>query len=350
MYITIDHSQISDKIINDELFLYFPHDLKFETRLDNVKLMEWMNYWGFRAGYKKDSTDVVIPNSFDLKNVFYKRLKFDDIIGLNVDLNKKMSSVDLVKIFYYKFLYLSEVVDKKNLLLLSYREDDKGYFKKTLEYKYFLNIFDLKIDKIIYEKDLDCKFGSDDFFKKLNNHRFLNLHSSKEIKNKIYSDSFTTENISIYNFNFNLENKILVDIIVQVSEYFEKKHLGFNCLISYVFDNPRLKDFEISKNMLKKTSGYLFYETQEKVKNLGVLQEVSPEDFKSNLLQYYYSKSVWFFNPKFLQKALVAHCKKINKIVDNPNFKPQEDEHIKIYVSGMLEDLELGMKKLGMFV
>ncbi len=350
MHITIDHNQISDKIINDELFLYFPHDLKFETRLDNVKLMEWMNYWGFRAGYKKDSTDVVIPNNFDLKNVFYKRLEFDDVIGLNIDLNKKMSSVDLAKIFYYKFLYFSGIIDKKNLLLLGYKENDRGYFNKTLEYKYFLNIFDLKIDKTFYEKDLDCKFGSDEFFEKLNNYRFLNLYSSKERKNKIYSESFTVENISIYNFNFSLEDKVLVDIIAQISEYFEKKDVGFNCLMSYVFDNPKLKDVEISKNMLKKTPGYLFYETQEKVKELGILQENGQEDFKSNLLQYYYSKSMWFFNPKFLQKALVVHCKKINKIVDNPNFKPQEDEHIKIYVSGMLEDLDLGMKKLGMFV
>lgn len=350
MHIAIDHNQISDKIINDELFLYFPHDLKFETRLDNVKLMEWMNYWGFRAKYKKDSTDVVIPNNFDLKNVFYKRLEFDEIFGLNIDLNKKMSSIDLVKIFYYKFLYFSGVISKKNLLLLGYKEDDRGYFNKTLEYKYFLNVFDLKIDKTFYEKDLDYKFGSDEFLRKLKNYRFLNIHPSKKTKDKINSDSFTVENLSVYNFNFTLENRNLVDTIAQISEYFQTKDVGFNCLMSYIFDNPRLKDVEISKNLLKKTPGYLFFETQEKVKELGVLHEKNKEEFSSNLLQYYYSKSMWFFNPKFLQKALVVHCNKINKIIDNPNFNPQEDENVKIYTSGMLEDLELGMKKLGMFV
>jgi hypothetical protein len=100
-----------------------------------------------------------------------------------------MSSVDLAKIFYYKFLYFSGIIDKKNLLLLGYKENDRGYFNKTLEYKYFLNIFDLKIDKTFYEKDLDCKFGSDEFFEKLNNYRFLNLYSSKERKNKIFWES-----------------------------------------------------------------------------------------------------------------------------------------------------------------
>lgn len=350
MHITISHNQVSDKIINDELFLYFSHDLKFETRLDNVKLMEWMNYWGFRAGYKKDSTDIVIPNNFDLKNVFYKRLVFDEIIGLNIDLNKKISSIDLVKIFYYKFLFSSGVVGKKNLLLLGYKENDRGYFNKALEYKYFLNVFDLKIDKTFYEKDLEYKFGTDEFFKNLKNYRFLNLYYSKQRKDKIHSNSFTVENLSIHDFNFKLEDKSLVDIIVYISECFEKKDVGFNCLMSYVFDNPRLKNIEITKKLLKKTSGYLFYETQEKVKELGVLHEKNKEEFSSNLLQYYYSKSMWFFKPKFLQKALVVHCNKINKIIDNPKFNPQQDEHIKIYVSGMLEDLELGMKKLGMFV
>jgi hypothetical protein len=351
MNITIDHNQISDKIIKNELFLYFPHDLKLHTRLENVKLMEWMNYWGFRAGYKEESTDVVIPTNFDLKNCFYKRLEFDNLIGLNIDLDKNLNSQDLVKIFYYKFLYNSGIVDKTNLLLLGYKEDDRGYFNKTLEYKYFLNVFNLKIDKVFYEKDLGCKFGSDEFLEKLSRYRFLNLYSSKERKkNKFYSDSFTVENISIHNFNFYLENKSLVDIITEISEYFEKKEIAFNCLMSFVFDNPKVKDVKISKSFLESTPGYIFYKTQEKVKDLGVLHERDGDNFKSNLLQYYYNKSMWFFNPKFLQKALVIHCNKINKIIDNPNFKPHEDDHIKIYISGMLEDLELGMKKLGMFV
>ena len=351
MNITIDHNQISDKIIKNELFLYFPHDLKLHTRLENMKLIEWMNYWGFRASYKKASTDVLVPRNFDLKDCFYKRLEFDNLIGLNIDLDKNLDSQDLVKIFYYKFLYNSGIVDKTNLLLLGYKEDDGGYFNKTLEYKYFLNVFDLNIDNIFYEKDLECKFGSDEFFKKIKNYRFLNLYSSKERKkNKLYSNSFAVENISIHNFNFYLEGKSLVDIVAEISEYFEKKDIAFNCLISFVFSNPRVKSVEISKSFLEKTPAYFFFKTQEKIKDLGVLHDRGQNVFKSNLLQFYYSKSMWFFNPNFLQKALVAHCNKINKIVDNPNFKPVEDEHIKIYLSGMLEDLELGMKKLGMFV
>ncbi len=351
MHITIDHNQISDKIIKNELFLYFPHDLKLHTRLDNVKLMEWMKYWGFRAGYKENRTDIVIPNNFDLKDCFYKRLGFDNLIGLNIDLDKNLDSQDLVKIFYYKFLYNSRVVDKTNLLILGYKEGERGYFNKTLEYKYFLNVFNLKVDSVFYEKDLECKFGSDEFFEKLKNYRFLNLYSNKERKkNKLYSESFTVENLSIHNFNFYLEDKNLIDVIAEISEYFEKKDIAFNCLMSFVFSNPRMKSVEISKSFLESTPAYLFFNTQEKIKDLGILHNREQEVFQSNLLQFYYNKSIWFFNPSFLQKALIVHCNKINKIIDNPNFKPFEDEHIKVYLSGMLEDLEFGMKKLGFFV
>jgi len=347
MHITIDHEQISDKIIKNELFLYIPKNI-LEYSFDDVKLMEWINYWGFRVNYKKNKTEVIIPQNFDLSNCFYKRLEFQTVIGLNIDLDKNISSQDLVKIFYYRFLKSSDIVDNKSLLLLGYKENDKGYFNKTLQYKYFLNMFNLKIDRVIYEKDLDCKYNSEKFLNNFDSNRFLNLVSPRD--KKIKSEIFTIENISMYRYKFLIGDKILTDIIEEISEYFDNKEISFNCLMSFVFQNPRLKTVEISKDLLKNTLGYKFYETQKKVKDLGMLHDKKSDRFNSNLLQYYYSKSVWFFNPKFLQNALSTHCDKINKLLDMSNFKPSEDEHIKIYAIGMLEDLELGMKKLGMFV
>jgi hypothetical protein len=46
----------------------------------------------------------------------------------------------------------------------------------------------------------------------------------------------------------------------------------------------------------------------------------------------------------------MVHCQKINEILENSDYDLSQDDNVTTFLSGMMEDLVLGMKSLGMFL
>jgi hypothetical protein len=90
---------------------------------------------------------------------------------------------------------------------------------------------------------------------------------------------------------------------------------------------------------------YLSY-TMAHIKSCGVSTQ-NNNKFYSKELEFYELKSKCNLSPNLLFNSLVNHCKFINKLYETHYIK-NNIENIKMF-SDLISDLELGMKKLGMF-
>ena len=103
------------------------------------------------------------------------------------------------------------------------------------------------------------------------------------------------------------------------------------------------------KSNLIDSGGLFITETYTKLVEIDIFKE-KKDVFNSNVLDYHKSKASWYFNPNILYKSLITHCQNINKILENKNHDLHNDDNVRTFLSGMMEDLSLGMKSLGMFL
>jgi hypothetical protein len=375
MGIKIDHSEIKDATIGESLVLYFPYVLDLSKNVNNLNAIQWMKYWGFRADNRKDKTIVIYPHSFDLKSCFYERESFDYIQSLNKDIKKPVDENDLLNLIISKSL-ISMGAAKSNVSIIEgVSESDKSIKSKMMGYKYFYKSFSYKIDKFLYEKD----FNIDKNIKeKLKNNKKENFYNDFHIINSLNSriiflkndfdeksfsyvreenkDKKVVECLNVGRVKFlgvdsKKENSTYNEVINQVKGMFSNLDLCYNVISGIVLSSPRGHNRKIdlsNKDALKKTPGYVFSEVYLKLKNEGIYFE-NRDDFNSNILQYNLIKSKWYLDPSFLLNALFAHCNNMNEIIYNKKFNLSKDENVRVFLGGMLEDLCLGMNKLGMF-
>ena len=304
-----------------------------------------------------------------------KRESFDYIQSLNKDIKKPVDENDLLNLIISKSL-ISMGAAKSNVSIIEgVSESDKSIKSKMMGYKYFYKSFSYKIDKFLYEKD----FNIDKNIKeKLKNNKKENFYNDFHIINSLNSriiflkndfdeksfsyvreenkDKKVVECLNVGRVKFlgvdsKKENSTYNEVINQVKGMFSNLDLCYNVISGIVLSSPRGHNRKIdlsNKDALKKTPGYVFSEVYLKLKNEGIYFE-NRDDFNSNILQYNLIKSKWYLDPSFLLNALFAHCNNMNEIIYNKKFNLSKDENVRVFLGGMLEDLCLGMNKLGMF-
>ena len=375
MSIVLDHSEIKDKIIDGNLILYFPHTIELNKDIESVTIIEWLNYWGFRVDKRKDKTIVIYPHSFDLKNCFHNRTHFDYIQSSNKDIGKVANDNDLLNLIFSKSFISMNIAMKSTSIIEGISENDNSIKSKMMGYNFFNKNFSHRIDKFLYEKDfkLDKKlkeklkdskkeiFYNDFHVIKNLNSRILFLRNNFDEKSSLYIKKEHAKNKSIEYVNIGAVNFVDIKSKKEIVSYsaisnhmkgmFSSSHLFYNIISGIVFSTPResVRKIDLSdKDSLKKTPGYIFSKTSAKLKGEGISFE-NKDDFNSNILQYNLIKSRWYFDPHYLLNSLVMHCDNINKIINNKEFDLSKDENVRVFIGGMLDDLVLGMKKLGMF-
>lgn len=375
MGIKIDHSEIKDATIDESLVLYFPYVLGLSKNKNGLNAIQWMKYWGFRADNRKDKTIVIYPHSFDLKNCFYERESFDYIQSLNKNIKKPVDENDLLNLILSKSL-MSMGVAKNNISIIGgISESDKSIKSKMMGYKYFYKNFSYKIDKFLYEKDFNIDKNIKEKLKNNKKENFYNdfhiinnLNSriiflkndfdeksfsyvKKENKDKKAVECLSVGNVKFLGIDSKKENLTYNEVINKIKGMFSNLDLCYNIISGMVLSSPRGHNRKIdlsNKDSLKKTPGYVFSETYLKLKNEGIYFE-NRDEFSSNILQYNLIKSKWYRDPSFFLNALFAHCNSMNEIIYNKKFSLSKDENVRVFLGGMLEDLCLGMNKLGMF-
>jgi hypothetical protein len=394
MGIKINPGQIKDKYENGNFILYFPHDLELSSQPINVKLVEWINYWGFRINKKQDSTEVVIPNSFNLTQCFHFRSKYGYLEGLNKDINDSLNEKDFLNLILCKTFKSMGFVDKSYSIISGFSENEKSTKVKLSPFISTCKLYNYKVDEILYKKDLDLteedkkKFikqeDSVKYFEikktklpieingeknelfydicalrkiKSRNIFFSNKGEKKEIDflNKIHSGELININIGSLKFTGNKFKKeevnYMYDILKQLRINFDNQNLSYNIVsgmvVSQKIDSERFIDLDDIEK-IKETPGYYISETFSKLKEYGIVKD-NVEDFHSNYLQFKLASSFWFINPNIFLEALINHCDKINDILNNKNFNVYKDNNVRVFLESMFEDLDLGMKKLGLF-
>jgi hypothetical protein len=360
MSITLYTTQVKDKIEDGKLILYFPKsvDLK-KDKIKHYKLIEWLNYWGIRVEYKKDKTLIIYPKAFSLKDVFYKREGFDILQSFNKIGGKSLTDNDFLSLCFSKYYICSGIVDRHVSICHNLEQYDKSTGSKMMYFnyvskKYFNNPteilygYDLKSNKNIFKALFQNFLKEKDKKPLILKHKKEYIGTSKDNilpKGEVLNvGSLTCEGLKDNSF------KSIEKFIVST---FGDYKVAYNAFSSLVFSfGPKVKDLKLdftNKDSLLNSSGLYLTKTVIKLKELGFLYG-QKEDFSSEILQFYYTKSIWHRHPKFLLDALVEHCKSIDKIYNRTEYDLIEDENVRVFLSGMLEDLELGMRILCMFV
>lgn len=139
------------------------------------------------------------------------------------------------------------------------------------------------------------------------------------------------------------------EILEMLNEMFGDDHLSYNVLAGHILkaaprttkkiDAKTLADVNVSFGL------YISY-TNARLCSAGI-EPVCAEEFRSWRLSYAYARSLWQREPNWLFMALFSHCKHINSLYGTHRISGNPENHAMF--SGLMLDLQLGLKKLGLF-
>lgn len=361
--VKILHNYVFDEIKDGKLNLYFPHNLDTKTSPEIVKNFFWLQNSGFRHNVvNKKRTDIIYPSGFDIASCFERREVFDYVSSLNKISGVKMSANDFFIFMFSKFLKSSKLCTKSFSLIHGFSEKD--YIKPKSKLKYFRTmsrLFENESDELVFTKDLKPTIEIEDHIKgKLLrgdlDKKILLLHTIKKNKHKEEKLDPQFRRVYLPRLKFKGKKDVLFEDIINIlNDFFQYKNykIYYNIMVGMLFSNDlQKKEFEIdlyNKESLLKSGGFFITETYSKLIDIDIL--VSTKDyFNSNALAYHKSKSLWYYNPSILYKSLVNHCEVIDKILNNSDYDLHNDDNVRVFLLGMMEDLQLGMKSLGMFL
>lgn len=142
----------------------------------------------------------------------------------------------------------------------------------------------------------------------------------------------------------------LKDLFDQLLEIFNNDDkLVYNILAGQILKSSPSSDKSIDTKIIsnpKLSLGLYLSYTMAHIKSCGV-ETKEIEKYSSKELQFAEIKSKTNLLPNILFESLVKHCKKINTLYEKHYIK-NNPENIEMF-SILISDLELGMKKLGMF-
>lgn len=376
--------------------------MKKSNAINYMKIIEWMNYWGFKAKKSGEYTNILVPKSFDLSNCFYSREPYKYMDGFSPNLNKHLhlghfSNLILAKTFKSMgfaeeiVAILGDTLEENGVLQVDAIRSYNSYCKMfgyNVEHLHFASA--VKLDKKTEKKLL--KEGEGDY----KGTYFFDVDGEKKVAIKtdgkttyLYQDvalSYMLKDKTLYltgneqKSHFDLVEKLspkkikhiglglvvvkgskmssrdgnviyMKDVISELNSEFKNSNLTYNIIAGQILKSDPAKNKSINMdviNNVKSSPGLYLSYTAARLKSAGVMFEKTTK-FHSNSLQYKFLKSLWNYTPNIFLESLIEHCKEINKLYENPDYNIQKDDNVRVFFSSLLEDLELGMKKLGLF-
>lgn len=360
------HNYVFDEIEGGKLKLYFPHNLDTKKNPDIVRNLMWLKDAGLKYNViNNERCDILYPSSFDISKYFEKRKPFTYVSGFNKTKGKKMSKDDFMAFVFSKFLKSSGICEKSYSYIFNY--SDNSYSKSRLKYFHTMSgAFKNKSDNLIFTEDLKSNVEPIDYVKgrllgadpdknvlqiftqeyvKKNKEKILKERTDSQIK-KVYLPGLKVKG---------LNGDYFEDIINRLNDIFgvENFKVYYNIIVGEIFSND-FTSSEIEIDIPKKGNhfdcgGFLITETYLKLLEMDIFKD-EKDTFNSNVLSYHKDKSSWYYNPNILYKSLINHCENINKILENSEYDLHQEDNVRTFLSGMMEDLSLGMKSLGMFL
>ncbi len=360
-------------------------------------LYKWCKYHNLQFVDSGKFTNIIIPNNIDIDDLFIHETVYDYVDGFSPNLNKHLHIGHLSNLILAK-AYQSLGIGEKFISILG--DTLEGAVSKEdafNAYKNLLEKYDYDVSEIYYASEM--KYTGDilkDGEGKYEGTKIFNFDDDGTKIVGIKSDSSTSyfyQDVALasmlngnglyltgneQNNHFHYLKKLypntnhtglgLVtsegkvwssrngdvifaqDIFDKTEELFNNdSKLAYNILAGQILKSVPKSNKEIKMEQLNnpKTSFglYLSY-TSARMHSTGIKYD-NVSCFNSNQLEFIYKKSKVNLNPSLLFTALVGVCKEINNLYGKYSIK--EDPTNEKYFISLLQDLDLGMEKLGMY-
>lgn len=373
----------------------------------SAEIVEWAQTWGFRLesgmGMQGNNplpfTNILIPKSYDLRPCFHEREPFVYVDGFSPNLNKHLHIGHLSNLIIAKALQCHGVGQNWVALLGDTVEEKHDVSLEDGLQSYHIHCanFGYRVDQEHMASSMQLpdemlEEGEEEYagtkILTINGRKKVGVKSGEfgNVTSYFYQDVafakmlgkptlYITGNEQADHFAFLKEayphiehfplghvtlggkkqssrdgNAImLTDVISMLMEKFKDIHVAYNSIAGLILRSVPSSAKSIDMNTVdnvKLSPGFYFSYSAARLKSAGVPFE-SINVFNSNKLQFAYMKSKFNLNPKILVDGLLDLCKDINNLYETHRIK--DDENIKVMFSALLEDLEFGMKLLGMF-
>ncbi|MEK6828773.1 MAG: hypothetical protein AABY15_01515 [Nanoarchaeota archaeon] len=360
------------------------------------KIIDWANSWGFKIEKGKgEYTNILVPKNFDISECFEKFSQYKYVDGFSPNLNKHLHLGHMSNFVIAKAFQSMEVGDKFISILGDTLDGDVSKSEALNMYQTYCETFGLNVSEVFYASDMlyvgdELEDGEDQY----EGTKVFNTGEEKIVGIKSDgSTSYFYQDIALASaldastlyltgheqdghFSnlkkfFPSTNHIglgLVKLKKKMSsrdgnviyfsdllkdclkEFNNDWNLAYNVLAGFILKIEPTKDKKIDMDFLgnrKNSPGLYLSYTLARLKSAGV-QTTNISKFNNNELQFKYMKALYNLQPNILFNALIEHCKMINSLYETHQINGNPENEVMF--SNFKEDLELGMKKLGLFL
>jgi len=361
------------------------------------KIVDWASSWGFKIVEGIPYTNILVPKSFDISECFEKFSQYKYVDGFSPNLNKYLHVGHMSNFILAKAFQSMNVGEKFISILGDTLDGDVEKEDAFDNYKIYCELFDFDVAEIFYASDMKYKGnllkdgegdyegtkvfdtgeekivgiksdGSTSYFyqdmsladeldaptlyltgheqdghfgmlKKFHPHTnhiglgLVKVNSGKKMGtrhgNVFYFSTLLEDTAEKFNNDYELAYNVLAGFILKIDPTKDKK------IDTEVLDNP------------KNSPGLYLSYTLARLTSAGV-PAMKTDVFNNNELQFKYMKSLYNLQPNILFNGLVDHCKMINTMYSTHRIEGNFENEVMF--SNFKEDLELGMKKLGLFL
>ena len=368
------------------------------------EILEWAKYWGFIIEEGDNYTNILVPKNYDISNCFEDFVPYKYVDGFSPNLNKHLHVGHMSNFILAKTFKKMGVGEKFISILGDTLKGDVDHLDATNMFETYCDTFDLYVSKVFlaskmkYNGDL-LKDGEGDyegtkvfdsgeekivgiksdgsttyFYQDMSLAEELN-ESTLYMTGKEQDGHFGTlkkffphtNHVGLGLVKLLVETKMgpkevkmssrdgnvifFADLIEECLEKFNNDwELVYNILAGFIIKIEPKKDKSINMKMLnnpKNSPGLYVSYTLARLTSAGV-RAMKIDKFNNNELQFKYMKALDNLNPSILFNGLVEHCKMINGLYGTHQIQGNTENEIMF--SNFKEDLEFGMKKLGLFL
>lgn len=362
------------------------------------EIVAWANHWGFKVEKVPvlNYTNILVPMHYDITECFEKFSQYKYVDGFSPNLNKHLHIGHMSNFIIAKTFQAMGIGQEFISILGDTLDGDVDKTDAFNMYKTYCEIFGLEVSEILYASKMiymggNLESGEGDY----DGTMIFNVDGEKIVGIKsdgstsyFYQDAALAEMLdapTLYLTGHEQDNhfKTLHKLYPNVSHiglglvkltgakmasrhgnviYFEDVlkdclelfdndwELSYNVLAGYILKVDPKKDKKLDMDTLKNAKNspglYLSY-TLARLTSAGV-RAMKTDKFNDTTLQFKYMKALYNLQPNILFNGLVDHCKKINTLYETHKIKDNPENEVMF--SNFKEDLELGMKTLGLFL
>jgi arginyl-tRNA synthetase len=358
------------------------------------KVLEWASYHGLELSEGKGYTNISVPAEIELSNLFESAEAYEYVDGFSPNLNKHLHIGHLSNLVIAKAVQGLGMGNKYIAILGDTLTGDVSKEDALESYAKYCKDFNYAVHEIYMASEMKCDDGmlidgSGDYegtkIFEIGEDKIVGLKSTGS-SSYFYQDVALASKLNSSTLyltgseqagHFGMLKKLFPHISHQALGLVTlggKKQSSRNGNVVYATEvmdafNEKFNDVKLAYNVLagmilksvpsstksidmasidnvKLSPGLYLSYTMARLKSAG-LKPNEIEKFSSKNLAFADMKAKVNFTPNSLLESLLVLCKKVNALYVTHHIKDNE-ENQKMF-SVYLDDIELGMKKLGMF-